>query len=128
VLIQLPHSLHQALAGGLDTAALFASQSQFVRRASYMSFDIALGKSAGELLDRLDRRQDALEIPMQARRSSCMARKPTGNRCDPHRSAHARPVRVPIRVREQIGKPCGCRGERSAWPPPAGDQLVFVLT
>src|SRR5207245_9990316 len=64
VVIQLPHSLHQALAGGLDTAALFASQNQFVRRASYMSFDIALGKSAGELLDRLDRRQDALEILM----------------------------------------------------------------
>src|SRR2546426_3252617 len=65
VLIQLPHSLHQALAGGLDAAALFDRQSQFVRRASYMSFDIALGKPAGELLDRLDPRQDALEILMR---------------------------------------------------------------
>ena len=54
VLIQLPHSLHQTLAGGLDTAALFDRQSQFVRRASYMSFDIAIGKPARELLDRLD--------------------------------------------------------------------------
>ena len=48
-----------------NTAALFASHSQFVRRASDMSFEIALGKSAGELLDRLDRRQDALEILMR---------------------------------------------------------------
>ena len=65
MLIQLQHSLHEALAGGLDTAALFERQSQFVRRASYMSFDIALGKPAGELLDRLDRRQDAFEICAQ---------------------------------------------------------------
>src|ERR1700682_835863 len=30
-----------------------------------MSFDIALGKPAGELLDRLDRRQDPFEILMR---------------------------------------------------------------
>jgi len=65
VLIQLPHSLPQALAGGLDTAALFDCQSQFVRRTSYMSFDITLGKPAGKFLDRMDPRQDALEILMR---------------------------------------------------------------